>query len=594
MITKDYSRDELLSDQALSLMKDYYMKEGEKSPQDAFARAAFAFCAGDVEFAQRIYDYASKQWFMFSSPILSNAPESELCPYVNSGISPIDEPKGMPISCFLNYVPDTIEGIIRKGSETRWLSVNGGGVGGAWSAVRAPDKKSPGVIPFMADINAAMTAYKQGETRKGAYAAYLDVSHPSIREFLQVRVPTGGDVNRKMFNIHHAVNVSDDFMEAVKRRSTWSLKDPKDGKVIEEVDAFDLWCEILSVRFRTGEPYINFIDAANRGLNPYQKEKGLTIKSSNLCNEIHLVTDVDRTAVCCLSSVNIEKYDEWKDTELVEDLIRFLDNVIEFFITHAGEGLECAVWSAQDERSLGLGAMGWHGYLQSKRIPFESSLAVSSTHRIFNDIKTKAEMSSEKLAIERGEPSDIRGSGRRNAHLLAVAPNANSSILCGCSPSIEPIRDNAYSHRTRAGTHLVKNKHLERLLEELGHNTREVWSEIINADGSVQGLEFISEYDKDVFKTFGELDMHWVVEQAAARQEYLCQGQSLNLFFPEGSSRQYVRSVHELGWRKNLKGFYYLRTSSGASTDKVGVEIKREALIDTIVNEEEDCLSCQG
>ena len=592
MIELDFSRDDLLSEQAVKLMKDYYMLADEVSPQEAFARASLAYCGDDLELAQRIYDYASKQWFMFASPVLSNAPEME---YRLGSLGVKGKLRGLPISCFLNYVPDDIQGIIENGSETRWLAVKGGGVGGAWSAVRAPDKKSPGVIPFMADINVAMLAYKQGETRKGAYAAYLDVSHPSIREFIQVRVPTGGDVNRKMFNIHHAVNLPNEFMEAVERRDTWDLIDPKDGSVKDTVDAFDLWCEILAVRFRTGEPYLNFIDQANAAMHPLQKKLGLKINSSNLCNEIHLPTDEERTAVCCLSSVNLEKFDEWKDTQMIQDLIRFLDNVLTFFIEYAPPELSKAVYSASRERALGLGAMGWHGYLQSKSIPFESALAVGATHRIFGHIKSEAEASTEQLAKERGEAPDILGLGRRNTYLLAIAPNANSSILCGCSPSIEPVRDNAYSHRTRAGTHLVKNKHLAKLLDSYAQNTDEIWSSILNNDGSVSHLPFLSEYEKEVYKTFAELDMHWVVEQAAARQTYLCQGQSLNVFFPEGSSRQYVRSVHELGWRKGLKGFYYLRTSSGASTDKVGVAVERKALIDTVITGgDDDCLSCQG
>ena len=587
MIQLDYSRDSLLTEQARSLMEDYYMLPTETSPQEAFARPALAFCKGDLAFAQRIYDYTSRQFAMYASPVLSNAP------IVDGLFNPVGKIKGMPISCFLNYVPDTISGIIDTGSETRWLSVMGGGVGGYWGSVRAPDKKSPGVIPFVADINSAMNAYKQGETRKGAYAAYLDVSHPSIREFIQIRVPTGGDVNRKCFTLHNAVNLADEFMEAVEARGKFLLRNPVTQEVTEEVDAFELFCDILEVRFRTGEPYLNFIDTVNRALPTAQKMRGLKVHASNLCNEIHLPTDEERTAVCCLSSLNLEKFEEWKDTTIVEDFIRFLDNVLDFFIENAPDQLSKAVYSASKERAVGLGAMGWHGYLQRKGIPFESAIAVGATHRIFSTIKSKALEETARLAEERGEPDDLKGTGVRNSHLLAIAPNANSSILCNCSASIEPLRDNAYPHRTRAGTHLIKNKFLEQELSKLGLNTEDVWNQIVRADGSVAGIKGVPDNVKEVFKTFGELDMHWVVTQAGARQQYLCQGQSVNLYFNPGATRQYVRSVHELAWREGLKGLYYLRTSSGESTDKVGTDVLRNALVDSNLIGE-DCVACQG
>ncbi len=580
MIQIDLTRDKNFTEQAMKLLKDYYMRPEENSPQESFARAASCYSGGDEALAQRVYEYVSKQWFMFSSPVLSNA--------VNEG----EKVKGLPISCFLNYVPDTIGGIIENGAETRWLSVKGGGVGGSWSAVRSPDKRSPGVIPFMSDINSAMTAYKQGETRKGAYAAYLDVSHPSIQEFLQIRTPTGGDVNRKCFNIHHAVNIPDKFMEAQKARKSWPLVDPATEEVKETVDAFDLWCTILEARGRTGEPYLNFIDAANRGMHPSQVALGLKIWASNLCNEIHLPTNEERTAVCCLSSVNLEKFEEWKDTTMIEDLIVFLDNVLQFFIDHAPKELEKAVYSAMRERSLGLGAMGWHGYLQSKNIPFESPLAISQTHRIFSLIKERAVHATENLAEERGEPLDLLGSGHRNAYLLAIAPNANSSILCNCTPSIEPIKDNAYTHRTRAGTHLVKNKYLEAVLEDLGKNDDETWSQIIQAGGSVQGFDFLDDYTKDVYKKFSEVDQMWVVMQAGARQEYLCQGQSVNLSFPTPSDRQYVRAVHEKAWELGVKGLYYYRGTSGAESANVGSVLERQAL--SLSVGEDECRACEG
>lgn len=576
----DYQRDGQFSEQAMSLLTKHYMRPEEGSPQDAFARAATAFSAGDTELAQRIYDYVSQRWFMFSSPILSNAP------------APGEKPKGMPISCFLGYVPDTVDGLIEHWEETARLSIAGGGVGGHWNAIRAVDKKSPGPIPFLHTTDGAMTAYKQGETRKGAYAAYMNVDHPDIYEFLQIRVPTGGDVNRKCLNIHNAVNLTDEFMKAVDEGQTFDLHCPHTGAVRDTVDARQLFQTILTTRYRTGEPYLNFIDTVNRGLNPYQQALGMTVKGSNLCNEIHLVTDEQRTAVCCLLSVNLEKYDEWKDTQMVADLIRFLDNVLQYFIDNAPEELSKAVYSAQKERSLGLGAMGWHGFLQSKNIPFEGMLGVIYTNNIFRNIYEQADSASKKLAVERGEPDDIKGSGRRNAHLLAIAPNANSSIICGCSPSIELVRDNAFAHRTRVGTHLVKNPHLERRLNELGHNTPQVWASILEHDGSVQHLDFLQDEDKEVFKTFGEINMHWVIEQAGARQQFLDQGQSVNTYFPVGADKKYVKDVHMAAWKKGLKGLYYLRTESGAKADKVSTKIERKSLSSSVGGD--DCLSCHA
>lgn len=580
MIKINSERDSLLTEQSLKLHRDYYMRKSDYTPQQALARAAMCFSDGDDELAQRIYDYSSKQWFMFSSPILSNAIEKG------------ESPKGLPISCFLSHVPDTLEGIIGHAAETAWLSVKGGGVGGHWSSIRNVDDKSCGAIPFIHSIDASMTAYKQGRTRKGAYAAYLDVSHPAMNEFLTIRVPSGGDVNRKCFNIHNAINITDKFMSSVINDKEWEFIDPKDGAVTSTTSARKLWESILTTRHRTGEPYLNFIDVANEGLHPAQKALGLTIKGSNLCNEIHLVTDELRTAVCCLSSVNIEKYDEWKDSDMVKDLVTYLDNVLTYFIRHAPTELEKAKYSAERERSIGIGAMGWHGYLMRKGIPFESALAVGQTHVIFKNIKEKAVEQSRKLAEERGVPSDLLGYNVRNAHLLAVAPNANSSILCNCSPSIEPISSNAYAHRTRAGTHLIKNPILKEKLQSLGKDTDEVWSSIINDEGSVKNLDFLSDYEKDVFKSFKEIDQHWVVEQAGARQEYLCQGQSVNLYFPNNCPRTYINSVHVSAWKKKLKGLYYIRTSSGAVADKVGVSVERKPLSSFL--EDTGCLACEG
>jgi ribonucleoside-diphosphate reductase alpha chain len=580
------SRDKELSEQAYKLLKDYYCNDNEDSPQQAFARASVAYCDGDLALAQRIYDAVSKGWFMFASPVLSNAP------------APGQKAKALPISCFLTYVPDSLEGLIDHSAELRWLSVKGGGVGGHWSDIRAISDKAPGPMPFLHTVDADMTAYRQGKTRKGSYAAYMDVSHPDLIEFLNMRVPTG-DVNRKNLNLHHAINITDDFMRAVERNEMWDLKDPNDATVRETMPARTLWQQILEVRYRTGEPYLNFIDTANRALPHTMKAKGLKIHGSNLCNEIHLPTSEDRTAVCCLSSLNLEKYDEWKSTNLVGDLIRFLDNVLQFFIDNAGDEIQRARYSATQERSLGLGAMGWHSLLHQKRIAFDSPEARELNREVFKFIKDTSVKETLIMGSERGEAPDMRGTGRRNAHLLAIAPNANSSIIVSTSPSIEPAKANAYTHRTRAGSHLVYNKYLEEELSKVGKNNPDVWSDIITNGGSVQHLDFLSQKVKDVFKTAIELDQLVLVEQAADRQEYLCQGQSLNLFFPAGADKKDLHRSHFAAWKLGTKGLYYLRTETSQRAENVSLKVARDALKDfetqTMEAEtQDDCINCQG
>ena len=588
-ITIDLDRDNLLTGFSRNLLRDYYMSEDENSPQESFARAAVAFSDGCLDLAQRIYDYASKGWFMFSSPILSNAPR------------PNETTRGLPISCFLTYVDDSLEGLISHSDELRWMSVKGGGVGGHWSDVRSNSAISPGPVPFLKTVDSDMTAYRQGKTRKGSYAAYMDISHPDIVEFLNIRVPTGGDVNRKCFNLNNAVNVTDEFMEAVVKGETWDLKDPNENTVRDTVDARQLWQRILQVRFRTGEPYINFIDEANKHLPQFQKDLGLKIHGSNLCNEIHLATSPDRSAVCCLSSLNVEKYDEWQDSTIVEDLIEYLDNVITYFIENAPSSLNRAIKSAQAERSLGLGAMGFHAYLQKKNIPFESSIAIAANKGIFMNIKEKAKQKTIELAKLKGECPDGVGHGVRNAHLLAIAPNANSSIIAGTSPSIEPWKSNAYTHRTRVGSYLVKNPHLEKVLDQYCEDLKvkdssswlkEQWKSIILAEGSVQHLTYMSEWHKQVFKTAFELDQRWIVDHAGDRQEFICQGQSVNLFFPAGTEKAVVNAVHIRAWKKKLKGLYYLRTNAGASAEKVSQKVEQDKLQDFA--DPDECLSCQG
>ena len=583
-INIDTKRDELLSEQAKKLVEDYYCKDKETSPQQAYARVAVAYSYGDMDLAQRIYDYVSKGWFMYASPVLSNAPK------------PDEKAKALPISCFLTYVPDSLEGLIDHSSELRWLSVKGGGVGGHWSDVRAVSDKALGPMPFLHTVDADMTAYRQGKTRKGSYAAYMNVDHPDIIEFLNMRVPTG-DVNRKNLNLHNAINITDAFMRAVERGETWDLIDPNDQTVRETMPARKLWEQILEVRYRTGEPYLNFIDTANRALPQTQKDLGLKIHGSNLCNEIHLATSEDRTAVCCLSSVNVEKFEEWRGTTMIRDLIRFLDNVLQFFIDNAGDEIGRAKYSAQRERSLGLGAMGWHAFLHKKRIPFESESAQVWNNVVFQYIQKEAKEESLTMGKQRGEAPDMEGTGRRNAHLLAIAPNANSSIICGTSPSIEPLKANAYTHRTRAGSHLVKNKYLEEVLEEKGKNTDKVWTDIITNGGSVQHLSFLNDDEKNVFKTAIEIDQMKIVDQAGTRQRFLCQGQSVNLFFSAGAERKYLHKYISTHGERGVKGLYYLRTETTQKAENVAEKVQRDALKDYQTQElqsQEECVACQG
>ena len=587
-ITIDRERDKRMPDQALELVTGYYLKGKEKSPQEAYARACVAYSAGDMELAQRLYDAVSNGWFMFSSPILSNAP------------APGEKSTGLPISCFLSYVPDSLDGLISHQSELAWLSVKGGGVGGHWGDVRPVSDKAPGPIPFIKVADAAMTAYKQGQTRKGSYAAYMDISHPDVVEFLNIRVPTGGDSNRKCFNLNNAINITDDFISSVISGGTWDLQDPNDGGIRDTVDARELWERILETRFRTGEPYLNFIDEANRKLPKELKDAGLKINGSNLCNEIHLPTNEDRTAVCCLSSVNLERFEEWETTSLVGDLITMLDNVLTCFIQDAPlKEMRKAINSAIHERSLGLGAFGFHSYLQSKSIPWESSLAVGKNLKMFRLIKEQAVETTKALAISRSEYLDGKGSGRRNSHLLAVAPNANSAMIAGTSASIEPIKSNSFVHKTRIGSHLIKNRHLEAVMEEhrlrLGKDEEwlaKEWRGIGHHNGSVQQLDYLSSWEKDVFKTAFEIDQMWVVQHAGDRQEFICQGQSVNLFFAAGSDKNYVSQVHLAAWKQKLKGLYYPRTSATSSAENLGQKVERVALKDFM--EEDGCLACEG
>lgn len=582
----DKKKDKLLADYAVGMLKDFYLNENESSPQEAYARASTAWSIYkeelDEDLAERLYSYVSNKWFMFASPVLSNAPNGT------------KKGKGLPISCFLTYVPDTLEGLISHSSELRWLSVFGGGVGGHWSDVRTVSDIAPGPMPFIHTVDADMIAYRQGKTRKGSYAAYMDVSHPDIIEFLNMRIPTG-DVQRKALNLHNAINITDEFMNAVMDNSDFDLRDPKDQAVKESVNARKLWERILETRFRTGEPYLNFIDTANKYLPEPLKDLGLKINGSNLCNEIHLPTSEDRTAVCCLSSLNLEYYDEWKETTIVRDLVRMLDNVLEYFIENAPDTIERAKFSAYRERSIGLGAMGFHSLLQRHGVAWESEAAREINSVVFSRIKSEAVAETELLAQERGSYPDGQMSGRRNSHLLAIAPNASSGVILSTSPSIEPLKANAYTHRTRAGSFLVKNKYLTRLLDAKGENNESNWSSIITNKGSVQHLPFLTEGEKSIYKTAQELDQNWVVQHAGDRQPFICQGQSVNIFFPAGADKSYVNRVHIKAWSEGLKGLYYLRTEAKSRAENVSEKVERVALQEdtrSIVYSKKNCPFC--
>ena len=582
----DLSRDELLTSFGKTTLHDRYLLPEETSPQEAFMRAAKAFSDND-DMAERIYNYSSKLWFMFATPILTNGGTD----------------RGMPISCFLNYVPDSREGLTGHYSENAWLASVGGGIGGYWGAVRSDGtatshgSQSSGSIPFLHVVDSEMLAFSQGKTRRGSYAAYMDVSHPEILEFLDMRKPSGGDVHRKCLNLHHAVNLSNDFMELISNcikeptfDDSWNLIDPHTNKIVRVVSARELWQKILENRVATGEPYIMFGDTVNEGMPQPQKDLGLKVHHSNLCSEITLPTDEHRTAVCCLSSVNLEKYDEWKkDSMFIPDLIHFLDNVLQHFIDNAPDTLYRAKFSAVNERSLGLGAMGFHSYLQANSIPFESALAKSKNLQMFKHIKQQAIAESKRLAIKKGEAPDMEGTGMRNAHLLAIAPNASSSIICGTtSPSIEPFRANAYVQKTMSGSFLVKNKHLEELLESKGMNTDDTWKHILANRGSVLELKGLTDYEKDVFKTAIEINQQWVIEHAADRQAFICQSQSVNVFVPADVHIRELHDIHMLAWQRKLKTLYYCRSEAIKRAELVSQKVER-----TIIPEAE-CLSCEG
>jgi ribonucleoside-diphosphate reductase alpha chain len=588
----DLSRDGLFDKLGIQRLKESYMREDEQSPQERFAFVSKQFSSNE-EHAQRLYDYSSKHWLSYSTPILS---------YGRSK-------KGMPISCFLNYINDTAEGLVENLSETNWLSMLGGGVGIGFG-IRAADDKSVGVMPHLKTYDASSLAYRQGKTRRGSYAAYLDISHPDITMFLEMRKPTG-DQNVRCLNLHHGINVSDRFMEIIERcmldpeaDDGWNLCDPHSGAVRETVSAKALWQRILEMRMETGEPYVHYIDTSNRALPEFQKELGLKIHQSNLCSEIILPTDKDRTAVCCLSSVNLEHYDAWsKDPMFLRDMAEMLDNVLQFFIDNAPDEVSRAKFSATRERSIGIGALGFHAYLQKKGLPWESALTKGANLRMFKLIRSKLDEANLQLGKERGEAIDAKGTGRRFSHVMAIAPNASSSIIMGnTSPSIEPYRANAYRQDTLSGAYLNKNKHLDNLIkdkidagEKIDYD--ETWSSIISNDGSVQHLKYLTDYEKDVYKTAMEIDQRWVIEHAATRQTFIDQAQSLNLFFRPDVNIKYLHAVHFMAWKQGLKTLYYCRSEKLGKADKVSKRIERDVIKEldmSALANDEDCLACEG
>jgi ribonucleoside-diphosphate reductase alpha chain len=589
----DLSKDKLFDKLGIQRLQESYMREDETSPQERFAFVSTRF-ASNLEHAQRLYNYASDHWLSYSTPILSFGRSK----------------KGMPISCFLNYIDDTAEGLVNNLSETNWLSMLGGGVGIGFG-IRSTDDKSVGVMPHLKTYDASCLAYRQGRTRRGSYATYLDINHPDIVMFLEMRKPTG-DQNVRCLNLHHGVNISDRFMELIERCMSdptaddgWNLCDPHSGEIRETVSAKELWQKILELRMETGEPYIHYIDTSNKHLPEFQKKLGLKIHQSNLCSEIILPTDKDRTAVCCLSSVNLEYYDSWsKNTRFLKDIAEMLDNVLQYFIDNAPDQVSRAKYSASRERSIGIGALGYHAYLQKHMFAWESWQATSANVRMFKHIRTKLDEVNLEIGKERGEAPDAKGTGRRFSHVMAIAPNASSSIIMGnTSPSIEPYRANAYRQDTLSGSYLNKNRNLVGLIQskiEAGETKQtedEIWSSIISNDGSCQQLKFLTEDEKNVFKTAMEIDQRWIIDHASKRQEYIDQGQSLNLFFRPDVNKKYLHLVHFLAWKSGLKTLYYCRSEKIGKADKVSRKIERDIIKETNMTtliEDSTCLACEG
>ena len=588
----DRSKDAKLTDFGKATLSDRYLGQNE-SYQDLFARVASIYSDNNLH-AQRIYNYISNLWFMPATPILSNGGTE----------------RGLPISCFLNEAGDSLGGILDLWSENVWLAAKGGGIGSYWGNLRSIGEKigrvgkTSGIIPFIKVMDSLTMAISQGSLRRGSAACYLPINHPEIEEFIEMRRPTGGDPNRKALNLHHGVLVTDAFMRAVETNSEWALKSPKDGIVQTTIPARNLWIRLLTARVETGEPYIIFIDTVNRLIPQHHKLAGLNVKTSNLCSEITLPTGLDkegndRTAVCCLSSLNLETFEEWKeDPNFIEDVMRFLDNVLSDFINRAPDSFKDAKYAATRERSVGLGVMGFHSFLQKNSIPIESVMSKVWNNKIFKHIQTNVDLSSKKLAEERGSCPDAEEYGfkERFSNKTAIAPTASISIICGgASPGVEPVAANSYTHKTLSGSYNVRNRYLKKILEKNGKDNAETWSSITTNQGSVVHLDFLTDHEKKVFKTAFELDQKWIIELGADRTSYISQAQSINIFLPADVHKKELHQIHFQAWKKGLKSLYYCRSKSiqraenvnnGLSTAVLKNEEKEE-------NNYEECLSCQ-
>ena len=598
IIKIDRTKDSKLTDFGKATLKDRYLGHNE-SYQDLFARVASSY-ADDNLHAQRIYNYISNLWFMPATPVLSNGGTK----------------RGLPISCFLNEASDSLSGILDLWSENVWLAAKGGGIGSYWGNLRSIGEKigkvgkTSGIIPFIKVMDSLTMAISQGSLRRGSAACYLPIEHPEIEEFIEMRRPTGGDPNRKALNLHHGVLVSDAFMRAVETDGQWALKSPADGTVQQTISARNLWIRLLTARIETGEPYIIYIDTVNRQIPQHHKLANLTVKTSNLCSEITLPTGIDkngrdRTAVCCLSSLNLEKYDEWKDDNvMINDVMRFLDNVLTDFIERASEQFDDAKYSAEKERSVGLGVMGFHSYLQKHSIPLESVMSKAWNKKIFKHIQEHVDQASKDLADERGACPDAAdyGYNERFSNKTAIAPTASISIICGgASPGVEPVAANSYTHKTLSGSFNVRNRYLVELLEKHGKNTDDVWSGITTNQGSVSHLDFLTDLEKDVFKTAFELDQKWIIELSGDRTPYISQAQSINLFVPADIHKRELHKIHFDAWKKGLKSLYYCRSKSiqraenvnDTKATDVNANVYKSKPQTTEQPEYEECLSCQ-
>ena len=597
IIKIDRARDKNLTDFGKATLKDRYLGLNE-SFQDLFARVASTYADNNLH-AQRLYNYISNLWFMPATPVLSNGGTK----------------RGLPISCFLNEASDSLDGILDLWSENVWLAAKGGGIGSYWGNLRSIGEKigkvgkTSGIIPFIKVMDSLTMAISQGSLRRGSAACYLPIDHPEIEEFIEMRRPTGGDPNRKSLNLHHGVLVTDAFMRAVETDEQWALKSPADGSVQSTISARNLWIRLLTARIETGEPYIIFIDTVNRLIPQHHKLAGLNVKTSNLCSEITLPTGIDkegrdRTAVCCLSSMNLEKYDEWKDDKnIINDVMRFLDNVLSDFINKAPEQFSGAKYSAEKERSVGLGVMGLHSYFQKKMIPLESVMSKTWNKKIFKDIQEKVDQASKDLAEERGACPDAADYDikERFSNKTAIAPTASISIICGgASPGVEPIAANSYTHKTLSGSYNVRNRYLQKLLEKHGKNNDETWSSITTNQGSVSHLDYLTELEKDVFKTAFEVDQQWIIELSGDRTPYISQAQSINLFLPADVHKKTLHKIHFDAWKKGLKSLYYCRSKSIQRAENVN-DAKSTDVLNNVYKknktpeetEYEECLSCQ-